>query len=79
MMHPFQSFTFCFTIKAVDEAPRQTIKRRPDEPKLEIGQTVPMGEGIVGVVLARYTRAGKNEVYYVVESRNVKTAREVPT
>jgi len=58
----------------VEEAARQTIKRRPDEPKLEIGQTVPMGEGVVGAVLARYMRPGKDEVYYIVELRSVKAA-----
>jgi hypothetical protein len=48
---------------------RQTITRRPDEPKLEIGDTVPVKDGVVGVVLARFTPSGdrKNEVHYIVE------------
>ena len=35
--------------RAVNEAPRQTIRRRPDEPK----------DGMIGVVLARYTRGSQ--------------------
>ena len=46
----------------MNEAPRQTIRRRPDEPKLGIGQTVLLKDGMIGVVLARYMPRGKNEV-----------------
>jgi len=55
----------------MNEAPRRTITRRSDEPKLEIGDTVPVKEGVVGVVLARYTHSGdrRNEVHYIVELR----------
>jgi hypothetical protein len=34
------------------EATRQTLIRHSDEPKLEIGDTVLIKEGVVGVVLA---------------------------
>jgi hypothetical protein len=49
----------------------RTITRRSDEPKLEIGDKIPMEEGVVGLVLARYTRAGdlRQEVYYIVKLR----------
>jgi hypothetical protein len=55
--------------ESVQEAPRQTIRRRLDEPKLEIGQTISIKEGVVGVVLARYMPSGGkgNYVCYVVE------------
>ncbi len=52
----------------VKEAAHQTIKRRSDEPRLEIGDRVSVREGVIGVVLARYTPSGEeNEVCYVVE------------
>jgi hypothetical protein len=38
----------------VKEATRQTLIRRSDEPKLEIGDTVLIKEGLVGVVLAPF-------------------------
>jgi hypothetical protein len=48
-------------------APHRTVKCRSDEPKLEIGDGIPMEEGVVGVVLARYTRSGdpRQEVHYI--------------
>jgi hypothetical protein len=47
---------------------RQTIKRRHDEPKLEIGDTIEIKDGVIGVVLARYTPSGgRNEIHYIVE------------
>jgi hypothetical protein len=51
------------------EATRQLLKRRSDEPKLEVGETVPIKEGVFGVVLARFTPSGErsNEVHYIVE------------
>jgi len=56
----------------VKEAQRQTLLRRPDEPKLEIGDVVPIKEGVVGVVLARFMPSGdeSNEVHYIVELRS---------
>ena len=53
------------------EAPRHTtLIRRSDEPKLEIGDTVTVREGAVGVVLARFIPPDKsNEVHYIVELR----------
>ena len=41
------------------------------EPKLEIGDTVPIKDGVVGVVVARFAPSGerRNEVHYVVELR----------
>jgi hypothetical protein len=55
----------------VKEAPHRTITRRSDEPKLEIGDTFSLEEGLVGVVLARYTRSGdaRHDVHYIVELR----------
>ena len=55
----------------VKQATHRTISRRYDEPKLEIGDTISTGEGLVGVVLARYTRSGdaRNDVHYIVELR----------
>ena len=61
----------------VKEAPRQTITRRSDEPKLEIGDTVAIKEGVVGVVLARYRPSGAtDQVHYVVELRAKETESE---
>lgn len=52
----------------VKEAPRHTIRRRSDEPKLELGDTIFLKEGVVGVVLASYIPSGgRDEVRYVVE------------
>jgi hypothetical protein len=48
--------------------PHRTVTRRFDEPKLEIGDKIPMEEGVVGVVLARYLRSGdlQQDVHYIV-------------
>ena len=53
------------------QAPYRTVTRRWDEPKLDIGDTISIEEGLVGVVLARYMRSGdaRNDVHYVVELR----------
>jgi hypothetical protein len=53
------------------QAPHRTVTRRWDKPKLEIGGTISMEEGLVGVVLARYTRSGtaRHDVHYIVELR----------
>jgi hypothetical protein len=47
------------------------VKSRSDEPKLEIGEKIPIEEGVVGVVLARYTRSDdpRHDVHYIVELR----------
>jgi hypothetical protein len=47
------------------------VTRRADEPELEIGDKIPIEEGVIGVVLARYTRSSdaRNEVHYIVELR----------
>jgi hypothetical protein len=49
--------------------PHRTVTRRSDEPKLEIGEKIPMEEGVVGVVLARYTKSDdpRDDVHYIVE------------
>ena len=54
------------------EAPRQALIRRSDEPKLEIGDVVPIKQGVVGVVLARFIPSGegRSEIHYVVELRS---------
>ena len=55
-------------MELVKEASHQTIRRRSDEPKLEIGHRISIREGVTGMVLARYTPSGgKNEVCYIVE------------
>jgi hypothetical protein len=53
----------------VKEATRQTLRRRSDEPKLEIGDTVLIKDGVTGVVVARFTPSSErpNEVHYIVE------------
>jgi hypothetical protein len=52
----------------VKELERKTISRHSDEPKLKIGTVISIKEGVVGVVLARYTPSGKpNETHYIVE------------
>jgi hypothetical protein len=59
------------------EATRQTLIRRSDEPKPEIGDSVPIKDGVVGVVVARFAPSGKrrNEVHYVVELKANDAAR----
>jgi hypothetical protein len=59
------------TIREVKQGPHRTVTRRWDEPRLEIGATIPIEEGLVGVALARYTRSGdaRNDVHYIVELR----------
>lgn len=61
----------CVTMGEVKQAPHRTVTRRSDELKLEIGQTISLEEGLVGVVLARYTRSGdaRHDVHYIVELR----------
>jgi len=59
-----------------DEPERRTIKRGPDEPKLEVGARIEIKEGVIGVVLARYKPSGgRNEVHYIIEARPGKTGR----
>lgn len=56
-------------MRRTTEPTRQTLIRRSDEPKLEIGDTVLVKEGVAGVVVARFTPSGesRNEVHYIVE------------
>ena len=51
--------------------PHRTVTRRSGELQLEIGDKIPIEEGVVGVVLARYLRSGdpRNDVHYIVELR----------
>jgi hypothetical protein len=54
----------------VKERTRQTITRRADEPRIAIGDSIPIKEGVIGVVLARYTPSDRqNQVHYIVELR----------
>ena len=55
--------------REVKEPTRQTLRRRSDEPKLDIGDTVLIKDGVVGVVVARFTPSTEkpNEVHYIVE------------
>jgi hypothetical protein len=67
---------WCATMGQVKEPPPlRTIARRSDEPTLEIGDTISTKEGVVGVVLARYTPSGdrKNEVRYIVQLTQEET------
>ena len=68
---PGPGSTWCVTMGEVKQAPLQTVTRRWDEPKLEIGDTISIKEGLVGVVLARYTPSGdgRDDVHYIVELR----------
>ena len=51
----------------VDDVELHTIKRRSDDPKLEIGETVLLKDGVTGVVLARYTPSThRDELWYIV-------------
>ena len=51
----------------VKEAQRQILRRRLDEPKLEVGDIVSLKDES-GIVLARYIPSGRaNEVCYIVE------------
>ena len=58
-------------MRQVKEAPRRTVIRRSDEPKLEIGDAVQIKDGVAGVVLARFIPSGekRTEVHYIVELR----------
>jgi hypothetical protein len=50
---------WCITMAGVKRPPtHRTVTRQADEPRLEIGDKIPIEEGVVGVVLARYTRYG---------------------
>jgi hypothetical protein len=55
----------------MNEPTRKTIVRRSDELKLELGDVVPMKDGAMGVVLARFLRSGdvRNQIHYIVELR----------
>jgi uncharacterized protein YkvS len=59
------------------DAPRQTLIRRSDEPKLEVGDIVEIKDGVVGVVLARFKPSSerRNEVHYIVELKSRKERR----
>ena len=44
-----------------------TVKRRLDEPKLNLGDIVDLKDGAKGIVIARYTpSAHRDEIRYVV-------------
>jgi hypothetical protein len=57
--------------KVKQTPPHRTVSRRADEPQLEIGDKIAIEEGVLGVVLARYTRSGdaQNNVHYIIELR----------
>ena len=43
------------------------MRRRLDEPKLDVGDRVELKDGTCGIVIARYTPSGhRNEIRYVV-------------
>ena len=59
-----------------DSVALKAIKRRSDEPKLELGTTIEIKEGVIGVVVARYMPSGgHNEVHYIVETKPYKAGR----
>ena len=52
----------------VKEAQRQILRRRLDEPKLEVGDIVSLKDGESRIVLAWYIPSGRaNELCYIVE------------
>ena len=52
----------------VKEAQRQILRRRLDEPKLEVGDIVSLKDGESRIVLAWYIPSGRaNESCYIVE------------
>ena len=61
------------------EAARQTLVRRSDEPKLDIGDNVLIKEGVLGVVIARFAPSGerRNEVHYIVQLKPDETKRGI--
>jgi hypothetical protein len=64
--------------QVTEEPTLRTIARRSDEPRLEIGATISIKEGVVGVVLARYTRSGdkRNQVRYIVQLQSDKESQK---
>jgi hypothetical protein len=65
-------------MEVVKEAPppHHTLRRRPDEPKFQIGDKVLIKEGVIGVVLARNTPSGgRNEVRYIFPSPAMRWVR----
>ena len=66
--------------RKVKEAPRQTLIRRSDEPKLDIGDNVLIKEGVVGVVIARFAPSGerRNEVHYIVQLKPDEAEKGIP-
>jgi len=61
----------------VKEAPRQTLIRHADQPKLEVGEAVVIKDGVIGVVLARFIPSGQetNEIHYIVELRSDRSVK----
>ena len=59
------------------DGPRlQTIVRRTDEPKLALGDTVIVKQGVVGVVVARFVPTAKpGEVHYILQMK-AQTTRQ---
>ena len=51
------------------ESSRHTVVRRSDEPRLDIGDSMAVREGVTGTVIARFTRSGSSDVHYIVEVR----------
>jgi hypothetical protein len=52
----------------VDDGDLYTIKRRAGEPKLKVGETVAIKDGVTGTVLARYTPSRhRDEIHYIVQ------------
>ena len=63
----------------VKEVLHKTIRRRSDEPKLKIGESVEIKKGVIGVVLARYTPSGdRDQVCYIVEIIFDESEKEAP-
>ena len=57
----------------------QTIKQRLDEPKLNIGDTVALNDGRVGVVVARYTpMGGPGEMRYILRVESAVREKRRP-
>jgi hypothetical protein len=55
---------------------RIEIVRTPDDPVLNVGDTMPIKEGVNGIVVARYLRNENKEVVYIVEPTDANIAQQ---
>jgi len=53
----------------VKEPSRRTVVRKSDEPRLEIGESICVKDGVLGIILARFVPSNSSDVHYIVEVR----------